>query len=382
MFLLLLFFLVVLPLQRFVFGDNNLQDFHPISVIGEGHFGKVLLVRWKNGARRAPPATRATSVSPRLAEEGDEEVEEQQINNPADGGSDQGPALDSEYDGDRFLAVKEVALHKGSCLPGVLNERQILGVLTEHPFVVTLRCAWRRGNFLYYGLDFLPGADLFELFRRNAIKMDLQSATCYGGQVALALEHLHAHGICYRDLKVRVCVTPSSLSGTKTISAVTAVIESCYCHDRNSSATVVVSITTMMLLIEAVCATALLRPCRLGSCIYKYDAKTIQLSVLGWTRSTLAILLSFRSNIRSSCSTLKDLVQLRVGGIRTNGCCFYESGSFRNLGISSTIMNVRVFLLPNRIEKKNRKFSRLCVKFGFFRSKFMIIFLRFTASCY
>lgn len=98
--------------------------------------------------------------------------------------------------------MKEVALHKGSSLPGVLNERQILGVLKEHPFVVTLRCAWRKGNFLYYGLDFLPGADLFELFRRNAVKMDLQAARVYGGQVALALEHLHSHGICYRDLKV------------------------------------------------------------------------------------------------------------------------------------------------------------------------------------
>ncbi|CAN0203238.1 unnamed protein product [Ectocarpus fasciculatus] len=31
--------------------------------------------------------------------------------------------------------------------------------------------------------------------------MDLQSARVYGGQVALALEHLHNHGICYRDLK-------------------------------------------------------------------------------------------------------------------------------------------------------------------------------------
>lgn len=256
-------------------------------MIGEGHFGKVLLVRWNNGATisssssstaassrsssgssstssgggrdRRPSATAAAAglfSSAATIDEGAEEgsreggyaIGEDVVDKAGgadeaetdaeDVDTDDAEAADattkantlantkpssSKHSGnnytaveddwisrsgrhgcDRYLAVKEVALHKGTSLPGVLNERQILGVLQEHPFVVTLRCAWRRGNFLYYGLDFLPGADLFELFRRNAIKMDLQSARVYGGQVALALEHLHNHGICYRDLKVRV----------------------------------------------------------------------------------------------------------------------------------------------------------------------------------
>lgn len=223
-------------------------------MIGEGHFGKVLLVRWKNTPRAPSPAPSAAPVptpahtasstrhrrspssfssslttrTPRLAEEeADEAAEERQDSSSSSAadaaapaaaapaaatttggeegiGASAAAAAAADAHGYRFLAVKEVALHKGSSLPGVLNERQILGVLKEHPFVVTLRCAWRKGNFLYYGLDFLPGADLFELFRRNAVKMDLQAARVYGGQVALALEHLHSHGICYRDLKVRV----------------------------------------------------------------------------------------------------------------------------------------------------------------------------------
>ncbi len=219
-----------------------MQDFEPLSVIGEGHFGKVLLVRWNNGAAFSSYSRSISSSSssggsgrhtrqqqqqqqqqqqlppPSTIEEGDGEAAEE-----ADGGGDSyavgedvaaisakgssrpedAMTRSGRHGNDRYLAVKEVALHKGTSLPGVLNERQILGVLREHPFVVTLRCAWRRGNFLYYGLDFLPGADLFELFRRNSIKMDLQAARVYGGQVALALEHLHEHGICYRDLKVR-----------------------------------------------------------------------------------------------------------------------------------------------------------------------------------
>lgn len=180
-----------------------IQVFEPLSVIGEGHFGKVLLVRWKNGASSSrtdsAPTSAALGPAARTLPSSLAEVEEEE-----DGSITSGSSNDPHIN-DRFLAVKEVALHKGTSLPGVLNERQILGVLREHPFVVTLRCAWRRGNFLYYGLDFLAGADLFELFRRNAIKMDLQAARVYGGQVALALEHLHAHGICYRDLKVGRC---------------------------------------------------------------------------------------------------------------------------------------------------------------------------------
>ncbi|CBJ48722.1 AGC family protein kinase [Ectocarpus siliculosus] len=206
------------------------ENFEPLSVIGEGHFATIDEGAEEGGGREGGGYAIGEDVDKARADEAETDAEDADTDAEAADATTKAadattkantiantkPASSSKYSDrtvedsisrsgrhgcDRYLAVKEVALHKGTSLPGVLNERQILGVLQEHPFVVTLRCAWRRGNYLYYGLDFLPGADLFELFRRNAIKMDLQSARVYGGQVALALEHLHNHGICYRDLK-------------------------------------------------------------------------------------------------------------------------------------------------------------------------------------
>ncbi|CAM9418647.1 unnamed protein product [Choristocarpus tenellus] len=195
------------------------KDFTPLSVIGEGHFGKVLLVRRKmnslpgsGGAAGGrsfaetptrPPST-SSSVLPSPSSTSTPRIEGVRSTSSLmlTESSTKAAVFRPRSEGHGLLlAVKEVALTRNSSLQGVLNERQILGSLPEHPFVVTLQCAWRRGDFLYYGLDFMPGADLFEVFKRVETKMTIESTRVYAGQILLALEHLHAHGIVYRDLK-------------------------------------------------------------------------------------------------------------------------------------------------------------------------------------
>lgn len=130
------------------------QDFTLESVIGEGHFGKVFLARQRG------------------------------------------------QDGEKALvALKEIKLTRKLVLKHVLKERLLLASLPQHPFVISLKMAFRNGNYIYYGFDFMQGADLFEFVRQNTIRIEAHSAALYSSQIVLALEHLHRYGIIYRDLK-------------------------------------------------------------------------------------------------------------------------------------------------------------------------------------
>jgi serine/threonine protein kinase len=90
-----------------------------------------------------------------------------------------------------LIALKEIRLTKTVSLTSALTERVLLASLPDHPFVISLRLSFRAGNFLYYGFEFMAGADLFELIRRKDIRVDAQQASFYAAQVLLALEHLH-----------------------------------------------------------------------------------------------------------------------------------------------------------------------------------------------
>ncbi|KAG5188780.1 kinase-like domain-containing protein [Tribonema minus] len=136
---------------RTVISHNDLKL---IATIGEGHFGKVVLAQRKGATGR-----------------------------------------------EGLLALKEIKLTATMPLQSALTERVLLASLPDHPFVISLQLSFRRGNYLYYGFDFMPGADLFELIRRQDIRVNLHSARFYMSQVVLALQHLHRHSIVYRDLK-------------------------------------------------------------------------------------------------------------------------------------------------------------------------------------
>lgn len=78
-------------------------------------------------------------------------------------------------------------------------ERNILEAV-KHPFIVELVYAFQTGGKLYLILEYLSGGELFMHLEREGIF--LEDTTCfYLCEIILALEHLHALGIIYRDLK-------------------------------------------------------------------------------------------------------------------------------------------------------------------------------------
>ncbi|XP_025091698.1 ribosomal protein S6 kinase beta-2-like isoform X2 [Pomacea canaliculata] len=78
-------------------------------------------------------------------------------------------------------------------------ERNILEAV-KHPFIVELKYAFQTDGKLYLILEYLPGGELFTRLETEGMLME-DDACFYIAEIVLAIEHLHAQGIIYRDLK-------------------------------------------------------------------------------------------------------------------------------------------------------------------------------------
>jgi len=135
--------------------NMKVQDFLLIKVIGKGSFGKVMLVRKRQGA-----------------------------------------------DKDRIYAMK--VLHKDNVakrnqVEHTKTERSVLGMVS-HPFIVRLRYAFQTKKKLYFVMDYCSGGELFYHLQR-AGRFSENRTKFYAAEIVLALEHLHSLGVVYRDLK-------------------------------------------------------------------------------------------------------------------------------------------------------------------------------------
>lgn len=95
-------------------------------------------------------------------------------------------------------------------LQHTLSERQVLALVTErsHPFLLGLRFAFQSRSRLFFVTDLCAGGDLADLLyciKRTAPDgrgvLREPQARFYAAQIFLALQHLHALRIVYRDLK-------------------------------------------------------------------------------------------------------------------------------------------------------------------------------------
>uniref|UniRef100_H3HAY1 Protein kinase domain-containing protein n=1 Tax=Phytophthora ramorum TaxID=164328 RepID=H3HAY1_PHYRM len=126
----------------------SLADFQLLSVIGQGAFGKVLLVRH----------------------------------------STTGQVHAMKIISKQFIIDKD-SVHY------MKTERDI-----RHPFVIGLSYAFQTESKVYLVMEYQSGGELFSYlkeegtFTENAVRF-------YLAEMILALEHLHGHGIIHRDLK-------------------------------------------------------------------------------------------------------------------------------------------------------------------------------------
>ena len=128
------------------------QHFDLLKLVGEGAFGKVILVR---------------------------------------------NVLDNELYAMKVITKK--LLKRKNHYSYMKSERDIL-TRVRHPFIVTLAFAFQTEQRLFLVMDFLGGGELFFHLRRRGLIME-KEARIYFAEMVLAIEFLHDMGVVHRDLK-------------------------------------------------------------------------------------------------------------------------------------------------------------------------------------
>ncbi|XP_061528458.1 LOW QUALITY PROTEIN: serine/threonine-protein kinase N2-like [Phycodurus eques] len=133
----------------------HMSDLRYMSVLGRGHFGKVLLAEMK-------PTGRLYAVK----------------------------------------ALKKSDVVTRDEVDSLMSEKRILELIRtrRHPFLVQLHACFQTREHVCFLMDFLPGGDLMIHIHNRAFTP--QQTRFYSACVLLALEFLHVNEIIYRDLKL------------------------------------------------------------------------------------------------------------------------------------------------------------------------------------
>ncbi|CAF1448283.1 unnamed protein product [Rotaria magnacalcarata] len=133
--------------------NGRLEDFDLIRTIGTGSFGRVLLVTHRNSTHE--------KIALKI--------------------------LDKQV----VVKMKQV--------DHTLAEKKILQALSC-PFIVKLLYTFKDSSYLYLGLEYAPGGEMFTHLRAFG-RYTEDMTRFYAAQIVLAFEYLHHLGVIYRDLK-------------------------------------------------------------------------------------------------------------------------------------------------------------------------------------
>ncbi|KAI0461046.1 hypothetical protein LJB42_001376 [Komagataella kurtzmanii] len=142
--------------------NASILDFEPITVLGQGAYGTVKLVKNKHTSKLyAQKELKKAS-----------------------------------------LVINEKHVER------TMEERNILSKISEHPNIVKLFYAFHDHDKLYLMMEYVPGGELFQhLNEEKFLGEDI--ASFYAAQMGLAINYLHTMGIVYRDLKPENCLLDS-----------------------------------------------------------------------------------------------------------------------------------------------------------------------------
>ncbi|CDO96465.1 unnamed protein product [Kluyveromyces dobzhanskii CBS 2104] len=152
-------------------GDfRTLDNFVPIRCLGEGAYGKVLLV--KDTVTSKLYAMKQLKKAEILIAEDSLETE--------------------------TTTTVEKRIER------TFAERTILSQL-EHPNIVKLFYSFHDNHKLYLVLQFIPGGELFYHLKEQGT-LDEDTVAFYSAELSCALKFLHSKGVVYRDLKPENCL--------------------------------------------------------------------------------------------------------------------------------------------------------------------------------
>lgn len=114
-----------------------------------------------------------------------------------------------KYSG-RDFALKALRKHRifeGNEYEGVKNERDVLVICREQPFIIQLHAAFHDFERVYFLMEYAPCGAFYEFLMRFGSHFDHQCIRWFSGQIACALDYLHSQLIVslnrHRPTKIR-----------------------------------------------------------------------------------------------------------------------------------------------------------------------------------